>query len=101
MIPPGAHERVVIDGDVELSCVIFGEAELSCVIDGEADVQVIVARGEYFPGPYTVIPKAYENQTLLTANKLMMENVLVTEVPTYEVSNEWGKTFYIADNLGG
>ena len=95
------ERTVVIDGDVSLVNFIDGEISLINVIDGEIDKVFHVDSHSAYGGPYTVIPKAYEDQTLQTENKLMLENVLVTEVPKYEVSNEYGKTIYIADNLGG
>lgn len=55
--------------------------------------------GEVYEGPYTVTPKAYDSQTLLTANKSMTNNVTVFRVPYFEVSNEKGKTVYIAQEV--
>lgn len=55
--------------------------------------------GEVYEGPYQVTPKAYNSQTLHTANKTMTNNVTVFKVPYYEVSNEKGKTVYIAQEV--
>lgn len=49
-----------------------------------------------YPGPYVVIPKAWQDQTLYTENKNMTDDVLVTEVPYTEVSNLHGTTVSIA-----
>lgn len=54
---------------------------------------------EIYSGAYKVIPAAFESQTLDTNNKLMTDDVTVTEVPYYETSNESGKTVYIADEV--
>lgn len=50
-----------------------------------------------YTGEYTVIPKAYNSQTLDTANKLLEEDIVVSEVPYYETANEAdGVISYIA-----
>lgn len=54
----------------------------------------IYADGKY-DGPYTVIPKAFQNQTLETENLMMTSDVLVTEIPYSEVSNISGLTITI------
>lgn len=49
-----------------------------------------------YDGSYEVTP-TLEKQVLLTSGKLMSDNVTVTAVPTYEVTNSsGGTTFYIA-----
>lgn len=51
-----------------------------------------------YDGPYTVIPKTTP-QTLDTDNKLLGEDVVVEEVPYYEVPNPYqGNTIYIASD---
>ena len=48
-----------------------------------------------YTGEYTVTPKIHE-QTLLTAQKLMTENVMIQAIPYFETSNSsGGKTIYI------
>ena len=55
---------------------------------------------ETYDGEYEVVPRAFNSQTLKTANKLLMKDITVTEVPFFETSNEQdGKTIYIA--MGG
>ena len=49
-----------------------------------------------YPGPYIVIPKAWQDQTLPTNGKNMEDDVLVLEVPYVEVSNVYGTTVSIA-----
>lgn len=49
-----------------------------------------------YPGPYIVIPKAWQDQTLATNGKNMEDDVMVTEVPYVEVSNVYGTTVSIA-----
>lgn len=50
-----------------------------------------------YGGEYVVIPKV-EDQTLETENKVLKENVLVTAIPYFEVSNiADGITVYIGE----
>lgn len=50
---------------------------------------------ETYEGPYTVIPKVVD-QMLATKDKLMLDDVTVTEIPYVEVSNIYGTTVSIA-----
>ena len=55
---------------------------------------------ETYDGEYVVVPKAYDEQVLETAHKLLLEDVTVTKVPYYETSNLFdGKTAYIAEDI--
>lgn len=56
----------------------------------------VLPEGEVYRGPYEVIPKAYDNQTLETKDKHMLDDVTVNKVPYYETSNRYGDTVYIA-----
>ena len=60
--------------------------------------EVITVQHGYdpYPGPYEVIPKAWEEQILATNGKNMEANVTVYEVPYDEVSNQYGTTVTIA-----
>ncbi len=49
-----------------------------------------------YDGDYDIIPKAYQDQILETADKLMSSNVIVRKVPYTEAHNESGTTVYIA-----
>ena len=65
-------------------CLDFGEFEVIYIADNP------------YAGPYTVIPKAWENQVLPTKDKTMLGDVTVHEVPYAEVSNPEGTTVVIA-----
>lgn len=53
-----------------------------------------------YSGDYKVVPKASGSQVLQTANKILKEDILVTEVPYWETSNESnGTTAYIAKEV--
>ena len=51
-----------------------------------------------YEGSYVVIPEV-NAQVLPTLNKRMTDDLTVTGIPYYEVSNESGLTVYIAENL--
>lgn len=52
---------------------------------------------ESYEGEYQVTPKAFNEQTLDTANKILAQDIIVKEVPYYETGNEAnGTTSYIA-----
>lgn len=59
-----------------------------------------VTEHEIYSGAYSVVPSVNE-QTLETATKLMTDNVTVTEIPMYSVSNiSGGNTVYIGTDVG-
>lgn len=55
--------------------------------------------GDPYSGEYTIIPKAYDDQTLETQGLNMQKDLTVTKVPYFEVSNpKGGLTIYIAED---
>lgn len=84
----------------QLSCVGGLQGKLSCIGSfsgnlippGMMDLKV-------YNGQYIVVPQAFEQEVLETENKIMTKNVVVTEVPYYEVSNVAGTTAYIAKEI--
>lgn len=72
--------KVVLDGECSLETTIDGDCDLLTVIDGEA-VQVIeVSRQNYYQGDYVVTP-AENQQTLITSNMLMADNLIIEPIP--------------------
>lgn len=52
---------------------------------------------EKYTGSYEVTPKAFTSQTLETQNKVLTDDIVVSEVPYYETTNDTGGiTSYIA-----
>ena len=49
---------------------------------------------DIYTGTYEVIP-SIEVQTLATSQKLLLQDISVLEIPTYETSNLYGTTFII------
>lgn len=71
---------------------VSSTSELSGVISSDSGVSgtVYIEGGrEKYTGEYIVIPKSKE-QILETANKIMMKDVTVKEIPYAEVSNPAG-----------
>ena len=52
----------------------------------------ITAGGDfsYYDGTYSVRPKMYEGITLATKSKAMRDDVSISKIPRYEVSNGFG-----------
>ncbi len=60
---------------------------------------VQVGSGEEYQGPYTVEPQLEDAVVLQTKDKLMLDNVKVSKIPTYEVSNTAGGTTFILGEM--
>lgn len=52
-----------------------------------------------YTGEYTVTPKAFEEQSLPTTDKLLTQDVTVLRVPFFETSNIYGNTVFIASEV--
>ena len=48
-----------------------------------------------YEGEYVITPKPFDDQTLETTGKQMINDVVVREIPYYETSNISGITIYI------
>lgn len=86
-----------------LSGTISAEDTLHGKLSGDVGLKgSICVTKEYdaYTGAYTVTPKAFDSQILETANKVLKENVTVSEVPYWETRNESnGTTAYIAKEV--
>lgn len=68
-------------------------------IQGTLTIPSVVG-AEVYIGAYEVTPKAWEEQVLETAHKMMTDDVTVFRVPYYETVNLFdGKTAYIAEEV--
>jgi len=52
---------------------------------------------DIYEGPYVVTPAVELQQVLETDGKIMKDDVVVEEIPTYLTQNEKGMTFIIGD----
>lgn len=91
-----------VDIDVAESVQQFDLSVLENEFPIEVDVAtpVVASTAADYDGSYVIIPKV-ESQTMPTENKRMRQDVLVREIPYYEVSNVSGLTVYIANTLDG
>ena len=94
------QDTVVYDGECSLTIPLVGEISLSNVLDGECGVITRYRETDYpvYTGTTTVTPRVSE-QILETANKTLLEDITVLEVPYYETSNVNGMTVYIASEV--
>lgn len=68
-------------------------------IQGTLTIPSVVG-AEIYDGSYEVTPKAWQEQVLETAHKMMTDDVTVFRVPYYETVNLFdGKTAYIAEEV--
>ena len=77
----------------------FISGKLSKVVGLSGQISVVPPTIPY-SGDYKVVPKAFEAQTLPTANRLLKEDIVITEIPYFETSNQSdGITVYIAKEV--
>lgn len=57
----------------------------------------LVSSAKPYEGEYVITPSTDTDQILNTKNTFMESDVTVLKIPTYETSNEAGKTFIIGD----
>ena len=93
---------VEIDGDADLMLVESADCGLEFQSDGEVGIVTEVQSYDVptYDGEYVVTP-TMEQQTLMTKNKMMTDNVQVKKIPLYETTNlSGGTTVYIAMGEG-
>lgn len=84
-------------GLISVECTLAGKLSCTGGLSGKIS---IMREYDHYNGNYKVSPKAFEEQTLQTTNKLLGEDVIITEVPYYETSNTSnGTTVYIAKEV--
>lgn len=87
-------EISTISGELSSTYTISGSVSETGTVTGTITVGGVTDYPEY-EGPYEVVPTV-EAQTLETAYTLLTDDVTVTAVPYYQVSNVSGDTVYIA-----
>lgn len=84
-------------GSISAECTLSGKISCHGALSGKIS---IMREYDRYDGDYKVIPKAFEEQSLQTINKMLSENVVITEVPYWETSNTSnGLTAYIAKEV--
>ena len=78
--------------------VNFGTKKIQANI---SNVERVPIEGNYkmYEGEYNITPLAFEQQELETKNKILEDNLIVKEVPYFEVSNIQGTTVYIGSEV--
>lgn len=93
-----------------MSCIVNVSTNSNNIIDVSVnnsllDVNIgkyiiIFEDAEEYDGEYVVIPLAERQTVLETAEKLLLENIVVKEIPYYETSNSaGGDTVYIGSEV--
>lgn len=78
--------------------VQFVEKTATMGVDfGEFQVIHSGGSGEIYTGSYNVTSKAFVNQVLNTKNKLLTDNINVSEINYFEAANDSGYTFVIGE----
>ncbi len=86
----------------QLNGKISNNEKLSGHLSGENNISGSVSMQKSYPiydGKYNITPLAYNEQVLMTANKLLKKNIIVDKVPYTETHNESGTTVYIAKEV--
>lgn len=90
------NQSGILDGNLSSTGVLVGYIEPAGALSGSlAATNILVGElvlgggGDPYRGEYDVIP-TFEQQTLLTANKHMMRDLTVEEIPYAEVANPSG-----------
>ena len=76
------EDSIAIDGEGQIVCIGSVDGHLEIGLDGEFGSVTVVERGERkkYNGDYTVTPSA-QTQTLLTAEMIMTDNVIINPIP--------------------
>ena len=89
---------VKFDDTGQAFCAKFSKSTSQRFTSKFSEGAVVTVREEtdYYDGDYQITPSV-EAQTLPTAKKTMLNNLVVKAIPTFDVSNTaGGTTFYIA-----
>lgn len=83
-----------------LAGAVSAEASLSGKLSSGGGLSGSISIALAYDGSYTIVPDAFETQTLPTRNRILSEDVVVREVPFYEAGNDSdGMTAYIGKDV--
>ncbi len=79
------------------------EIHIPLKVNIEVPIKLTVSEGggsvyPVYTGETTVTPKVKESIELETKNKVVLDNIVVEEIPYYETSNIKGTTFIVGGN---
>ena len=92
--------RACLEGEIRTKIILSADILSKCII-GDVEVgRVIIKREDsvLYDDIYSVTPSV-ESQILRTANKKLLNDVEITAIPYYDVSNEYGRTIYIGGEI--
>ena len=75
------YDVVVFDGELSLSIAQDGDCDLIIAQDGDVDVVTGISDRPAYTGQTEVTPSA-EEQILYTANKTVLENIVINPIPS-------------------
>lgn len=88
-----------ISGSISTANKIQGAISLAdIIVSGNLNVPA-ATEPEHYEGDYEITPSAHHNIVLETANKKMMGDVNVLQIPYFETSNTSGYTIYIGSEV--
>lgn len=96
-IAGSVSETSTLSGTLSSTQSVGGTISNTVNVTGTLTIGGVADYPEY-DGPYEVVPTV-EAQTLETAYTLLTDDVTVTAVPYYQVSNVSGDTVYIASEV--
>lgn len=92
----------VVDDPDPIKLKIVDQDVINLKVETEAPIKLKVSEGSdgggsypVYTGPLEITPRPYEDIPLNTSQKVLMNNIIVKEIPYYETSNLKGKTFII------
>lgn len=90
-----------MDNTAEITCTILTNGLITADISSSQSItaeisipEIVEKKPDTYTGVLDFTPTFYD-QTAYTANKLVKDDVHVSAIQTYEVSNEYGITFII------
>ena len=92
------QQEVVLDGELSLNLNIDGEMSLDLHMDGEAGTVIKVTEHDLpvYSGQTEIIPSE-EAQTLQTANKTVLHNIIINPIPSNYGKITWnGSTLTVS-----
>lgn len=86
-----------LSGFISADCTLTGNVSCAGGLTGKIS---IAQEYDAYTGDYKVVPQAFNEQILLTAHKVLAEDVVIAKVPYWETSNvSNGMTAYIAKEV--
>lgn len=100
MIEANSIQVESIVGDVSSTASLVGNVTANGFLSNAFIGSVNITKLEYpaYDGEYEITPRA-EAQVLQTAMRTLEDDILIKEIPYFDVSNEYGRTIYIGGEI--